>query len=52
MNVILFNFALEYAIKRPRKRDRTRIEWDTSASGFCYGVNLLGDNIDIINKNK
>jgi hypothetical protein len=30
----------------------TKVKWDTSASGFADDVNLLGDEIIIIKKNK
>jgi hypothetical protein len=35
LSPLLFNFALQYAIRRSRKSRGTEIEWDTSASGFC-----------------
>jgi hypothetical protein len=33
---LLFNFALEYAIRKAKKKPGgTEIKWDTSASGLC-----------------
>jgi hypothetical protein len=40
---LLFNFALEYAIRETEKKSgRTGTEWNTSAPGLCYNVNILG----------
>jgi hypothetical protein len=36
LSPLLFNFALEYAIRKVWKKSGwTEIEWDTSASGLC-----------------
>jgi hypothetical protein len=32
---LLFNFALEHAIRKVQKAKVTGSEWDTSASGLC-----------------
>jgi hypothetical protein len=32
---LLFNFALEYAIRSQRKLSQFGIEWDTSVIGLC-----------------
>jgi hypothetical protein len=42
LSPLLFNFALEYAIRKIQRE--IEIEWDTSASG----INLLSENINII----
>jgi hypothetical protein len=34
----------------PGKSGGTEIEWDTSVLAYADDVNLLGDNIDTINK--
>jgi hypothetical protein len=35
----------------PRKWSRFVIEWDTSATGLWYDVNLLGDSVNTIKEN-
>jgi hypothetical protein len=49
---LLFNFAVEYAIKEvPGKPGGTEIIWDTSALVYADCVHLVRDNISTINKN-
>jgi hypothetical protein len=33
---LLFNFALEYGIKKAQEICGTEIKWDSSASGICW----------------
>jgi hypothetical protein len=52
LSSLLFNFALEYAIRKVQENQvGLKFEWDTSASGLRWWVNLLGDNIDTLKKN-
>jgi hypothetical protein len=50
---LLFNFALEYAIKNVQEiKVRAEIKWDTyHLLAYADDVNLLGDNIENIKKN-
>jgi hypothetical protein len=42
---------LEYDIRNVQENQMGQIEWDISALAYADDVNLLGDDIDIINKN-
>jgi hypothetical protein len=35
LSALLFNFSLEYGIKKAHENRGTGTEWDTSASGLC-----------------
>jgi hypothetical protein len=46
LSPLLFNFALEYGIRKVHENQLRQIKWDTST----VDVNPLGDNIDTIKK--
>jgi hypothetical protein len=52
LSPLLFNFALEYAIWKVQE-NRVGLKWNGTHQVLAYAddVNLLGDNIDTINKN-
>jgi hypothetical protein len=51
LSPLLFNFALAYAIRKVQE-NHARLKLNGTYQLFAYAdVNLLGDNIDIINKN-
>jgi hypothetical protein len=47
---LLFNFAVEYAIRKPNPGG-AEIKWDLSAAVYADDMNLLGENIGTIKKN-
>jgi hypothetical protein len=51
LSPLLFNFALEYTIRKVQENQtrQNEIKWDTLA--YADDVNLLGDNIDTIKRN-
>jgi hypothetical protein len=52
LSPLLFNFALEYAIRKMQEK-HVRLKFDGTHQLLAYAndVNLLGDNIDTIKKN-
>jgi hypothetical protein len=51
LSPLLFNFALEYAITKVQK-NQVRLKLNRTHHLLFYGnINLLGDNIDTIQKN-
>jgi hypothetical protein len=46
LSPLLFNFALEYSIRKVEE-----IKWTHRMLVYAQDMNLLGDNIDIIKKN-
>jgi hypothetical protein len=50
LSPLIFNFVLEYAI---RKSGKTSRDWSGTLQLLAYadGMNLLGDNVNIIKKN-
>jgi hypothetical protein len=52
LSPLLFNFGLEYAIKKVQESQiELKLNCTHQLLGYTDDVNLLGDNIDIINKN-
>jgi hypothetical protein len=48
----LFNFALEYAIRKVQENHvGLQLNWTHRLLAYVDDMNLLGDNIDTINKN-
>jgi hypothetical protein len=52
LSPLLFNFALEYAIKKAQENQvRLKLNGTHQLLAYADDVNLLGNNIDTINKN-
>jgi hypothetical protein len=53
LSPLLFNFALDYAIRKVQENEVSLELWATSAVGLCRrcDVNLLGDSINTIKEN-
>jgi hypothetical protein len=50
---MIFNFALEYAIRKVQESQvGLKLNEKLHLLAYAHDVNLLGDNLDTINKNK
>jgi hypothetical protein len=51
LSPLLFNFVLEYAVKNVQeKKVGLKLNWTHQLLAYTVDENLLGDNIDTINK--